>query len=1672
MTKVIKIQDILPVKGQGSSDVQMGSIEPREFDATATYNTGDRVYYDIPVEQGLTSVPYFKAKRDGIRGEFNINDWYNNTIDQELAMVHAEQSAHRRKAFSHILNSGVLSTPTTINETNQQNLTWFKEGIASRGVNGVNELLVGMFDAVVAGEMFTVLGDVTISETQNTEFFSALPVKLLDPPTTGHRKDMVVLEVFKKDIPMEKSQLSTSRTEIAYRVRTYPYDKRFSNGVTVLDGSITQHNPLITAQGGNIAPLEAGKLTQFLNSEQRKNPASHIVRVESNNDKSLYIAGDGTDESIELLKTSDGYVYLIPLFLINRRNTSEYSLQNNNGSSVYKEIDVTVLHEGEYFASEHIDMKVSITEGKELVYGDTFKLSTTLELKVIEVAGTTVTFRIMGNGSHSLKVTSGETIEQLRNISSRPDGKYADIITPDDIVDLRHMTSTSSDMKFMLADATNRLFRGELDTNNKYTLTHQQFGIVPAAKAPLIPYSTEHVTIKDTPFKLQNMMGLGSRDIGNFKFDSTVVDVFVRGQYLVMRKIKTSGNVTLDVIINAPVATPVLFGSRTKGNGQKITINSETISTSVNAGENILVRGARSEDGVYTSFTINCDLAEGEEILFSDMYQIPHNKDTAALVQEYIDVPYFTSVPNIISSLLDIEKTKLAYNKRMVGDVNTNTLEEDESAESMEWTYISTGIAESGGVFMSHLNNSLRVPDDINTLYIHNPLRLGVDVIELGKMGKVVGYTRNVTNVIRKNPDTTHIELNIRSLNYMDIASVTVTSAPISAPFGRWVVPKTYFLLNAPSLIPGNDRVYNTANAVSTERLIVRPKNYNTDMLDVTVKVEDTWTVGDTITCINPTKGSILEPAIITDGLQGNWTDIGSNRVTFTITEVTDGDVSDTVVTFTNSLPPGRGLYTTPDKVELVKLNDIEYRKSNMLQITTTMDETPLHKIYSGDSLDTLVEVLGKSDAVSKVNNKTIETVVTETNRSAIQKYSVDLAQSVRNQYGHSLIDNHMNILDSLSDLQAVIEITWVGKVTNGFNNKGTLSIGDEVKSFDTSEDTRVSMSVKADKLSPAYVLDFVVSSDSTDGSTKAKVVTDYVEVSIVTPIVDSKGRDIYVPKSSRVESVLSAKNTPKNLNILPIFTSSIWDIDVGSKGKITPTELLVEKTGKVSITFDICPNEKYVLQYVKPDVSTVAEPTITISLKNTNTELEDLVITNTSNVTAFDTRHGDRTATLVITNTSSEEINALVKELSLVKGVGTFDYTINMTDNVTRINLPNVSGDELSGYHLVYNSTKDGQVLKGKLTDKPFTMREVENLKVSEGIVVNSTVSVDGESPAHLFVFELSKYINVENLDRFTNIMTLTWNGKVDGGATVEALLDEEGTVVEIGTIESSEMDSNVIVIDKPEVLASIMARGVVSFIVRAKSVVTSGEEVSIMTDAVKFTVGLTKESSYIKKNIILIDKQSRELTTLFSTRHDITNQHDVIDVYFSHLPCEDINETTELTILSEGDDVLITDIGLDNIHVNTNHHYANPLHYIGVNMDNLHGDLGFVTAPYAADSKDINIGSRIRINKDGLVDGFNNQVTIPLINKPMVGIFRYLVNHGGVIKLLVVASKSNNGKVELYSHTNNTVKLYNIPGNPTCTKQGVRRVTNKTNTSLMTPTGTIQGYLDDQGRLVATYQ
>lgn len=370
----------------------------------------------------------------------------------------------------------------------------------------------GFTSLATIGYLSTTANQIKLNE-ESVAFVNGYQIKipagtvitLPAPPTFGTRDDLVFLEAWfeeidsKKDTAIKDSRIgveTSRRIKLNWRIRTVAgvdfntYPEGLGNLGTAL------YNMSVTPQGGNATPLTIDQTKAIISSYSKaffRNAGNSAVVSEAKLpalDTGLYVAGDGSQAFKDAFKTADGYVYAIPLFRVKRRNNAGYREDNLNGARDYF---ITTTATCKDFPSTVKPGEVNTLPLESNIYnsikvGDILCLSTFRDAKIKVLSKD-------GNNTITFKNIGSVTIYGISNywmlVSDRPDGKYANIIDKDDIIDLRHQVSlTGFNYQKLLEENFDKLLRGELQTKDKPVMKKERFNLVPAPqglKQELVP---------------------------------------------------------------------------------------------------------------------------------------------------------------------------------------------------------------------------------------------------------------------------------------------------------------------------------------------------------------------------------------------------------------------------------------------------------------------------------------------------------------------------------------------------------------------------------------------------------------------------------------------------------------------------------------------------------------------------------------------------------------------------------------------------------------------------------------------------------------------------------------------------------------------------------------------------------------------------------------------------------------------------------------------------------------------------------------------------------------------------------------------------------------------------------------------------------------------------------
>jgi hypothetical protein len=410
-----------------------------------------------------------------------IFQWDRPPLDSEWNLLQQMGDLKLRTAILAGTPSGWLGNSTNAQEVYETNglwSNWFKlKGPAWANVNGWLIPVTGTKTGTPPGQ------------PNNTDAFNQI---LLDPPPSSSgesRTDFVFLEVWKARIPPNPSTLnkpsssavyrygnleggfdyladdiqdpdigeeSSQRVQIQYRVRVV-------SGLTGLSAYPDGFDPtVVKGQGAATTPT----------SYTFTNMATTL------GDPGLWRAGDGNQNT---LGTVDGYVYAIPLAIVFRRNSVGWDGdpgQNLNGG--VNRNPTAVDRTGAVTWTSQATLAAPMVAGDlqfSLVSATSIPLPTSpgpdaycrIGDEVIlysSITGTTGT--ILARGQLGTVAEAHPAGTEVRLVSGRPDGLFADQIARQDIMDVRHVVNPNGfNYRSLLAGSLDQLLQGKLKTDWK-----------------------------------------------------------------------------------------------------------------------------------------------------------------------------------------------------------------------------------------------------------------------------------------------------------------------------------------------------------------------------------------------------------------------------------------------------------------------------------------------------------------------------------------------------------------------------------------------------------------------------------------------------------------------------------------------------------------------------------------------------------------------------------------------------------------------------------------------------------------------------------------------------------------------------------------------------------------------------------------------------------------------------------------------------------------------------------------------------------------------------------------------------------------------------------------------------------------------------------------------------
>lgn len=857
-----------------------------------TYNPGERVLYLDATTQTYSVYKCISSAS----GAFTPSLWKLDNVDQELNELHTIRDEIQADILRQMSPSGVLDyvagATVSANSAASGKLPYGKMQFTNYSgflmSNYKNFFATNPFTALVNGYKLNV----TNVENNPGSASVWLPIQLNQPPVNGTREDFVFLEAWFEEIPITSTSVNNKRRTLKWRVRVVD-DVDFTVAPKgFLYSDFINHN--VTPQGGNTEPVPAAianrGYSQFASYTLRN--ALTPRDATAVNDYSLHVAGRGSSTA-QNLKTADGYVYGIPLFRVRRRNSGGYREDNLNGAEMFEASPTSNLSntwDGSFTFNKGERANIDFTAPLPA----TFKVGKTISRVNGDIAiGTIVErvsdTRIVVEATTSLKATvNGQTF--IVN-SDRPDGKYANIIDKDDVIDMRNLVSlTGFDYDKLLRESFDKFLRGEL-TEGKAT-TKEQLGYYPAppAKVPTL-LDTTVVGNDGVTRKLTNLFGVKSNVMNSLKWvpntgspGAVATISYPAKDTLQIVKNDISGVMTTYSIYYAlnPNAYYLLGADITHQQGSFSRLYVDGVSTAgvasasntdinttkrlyLKLGPANFVGRTRFNIHLYTSGT-NATQAQLRKLAIYEVTEAEYNKilvdpgfDDAGLEKKY---PYVDSYLDISTNIFNISTVK---NGRPDGSLTSPSFVVADN------TVTTAGTASSTSAFYTTLKVDQTREMVIDAVTNFPDLQVGVytgttTATELVAPTRLPLYFNTAGN-----PELTVVFYSQQStagVYFRDIVFSYAETYNGASPFGRWKTPvgikeRNFSARDLDILKTEQRRTWSDAASVDQVTEVISPLSTPQKHITVTQATPGTWAVNDTIK-IN-VDGGVLTGAMDTD---------------------------------------------------------------------------------------------------------------------------------------------------------------------------------------------------------------------------------------------------------------------------------------------------------------------------------------------------------------------------------------------------------------------------------------------------------------------------------------------------------------------------------------------------------------------------------------------------------------------------------------------------------------------------------------------------------------------------------------------------------------------------------------------------------------------------------------
>ena len=881
------------------------------------------------------------------------------------------------------------------------------------------------------------------------------------------------------------------------------------------------------------------------------------------------------------------------------------------------------------------------------------------------------------------------------------------------------------------------------------------------------------------------------------------------------------------------------------------------------------------------------------------------------------------------------------------------------------------------------------------------------------------------------------------------------------------------------------------------------------------------------------TTASTSVPTVTATGITGTWSGLGTKQATFTITTPPTNNTDPIKISYSISYPAGQGISEVPMEVyeasvngqRLVKASDnivrvkanFEWKVDNGTDLVPhiargTHDETTTPTSLVPNPTTSVNQFDFWHSKIQRLDGVFVPTTTIRNGGIPQQVFSFDLIRLMEDKFSEGFFADCVTTADKVNKLKSVItKITcnWWGYGSSPTGNKATMKIwisGSNNWSSSSATNTESSPSklsfVATDmdnNIDSNGFCHFLAYADPSDGTTASTIYTNYVELEVEINVAET-GYDVLVPENPFPKLNENLLLSNQALPVDTVYTRD-WSLysttlSIESINGENVLAVIADGTDVSSFTELYFPAKTNTYYTVSAEIyvpsSTGLSPQdhrgvgISVYPYNTTNSFGSLVKTNATKTDSW------QKLTLVVNTDSRDALRIRLyngfndpskkvyfRKIKVQEGIVANPMWTPGRKKKTVFNfLGKVAGSTLENRNKLYNKFDTTFGAPSTFANEQ-AQTAYNNIGKQDGVLNTLTTNGTGQYAQELYEFDLSALgLSLSELKKALRKLTFTWVGYGKGdksGVQYYGVIAKVWFASNSGWSTLGKNDTN-----NPSPISYTISTNLPNFVTNDQKLYIlvhtmypagTASASELYTDYIKLEVELADYVDYVKSNVVKVRKETKEVKLQYPAKSYRSGILDVVELFYKTVPQYlRIEANTDVTILSELDGFLVSDLGSAVGHKQGTHHWKNPLYRVSNDRMDTFGDFGFAHVPFAADSKGVNIGAKVTINGQGFNANYTKQYGLSVIKKPLVAIGAWLVFHDGELKLFIASYYSNNGVIE--TGNNGVGLLIPIEGRPLAKiAEGVVRGS-VTPTAWRTPTGEIMGYLNENGEIIVTYQ